>query len=146
MSICLIADSQDRIVELRAMLAPQYTVTSALLDNATLVTRDFDSVVIAADLKMVENIAALKEISQKFKHTRKRILVVDQKARLLVFQAYALGATRVIPHPPTPQDLLMALADCEDPDVASSEAANGAQQAASAGAIEISVEGLVIVS
>jgi putative nucleotidyltransferase with HDIG domain len=138
MSVYLIADSQSRIVELRAMLAPQYTVTAALLDNPKPVTSDIDSVVIAADLKIVENIAALKESFSQFKNARKKIFVVDQKARLLVFQAYALGATRVIPHPLTQQDLLMALADRDDPDMPSGEAAGGARQAASAGAIEIS--------
>jgi putative nucleotidyltransferase with HDIG domain len=138
MSVYLVADNQGRIAELRAMLPPQYNVTSAALDNAKPAISDFDSVVIAADLKIVENIAALKEIFPKFKNARKKIFVVDQKARLLVFQAYALGATRVIPHPLTPQDLLMALADRDDPDMPLGEAAGGAQQAASAGAIEIS--------
>jgi hypothetical protein len=67
MSVCLVADSQGRIAELRVMLTPQYNVTSAVLDNAKPVTSDFDSVVIAADLKIVENIAAFKEIFPQFK-------------------------------------------------------------------------------
>jgi putative nucleotidyltransferase with HDIG domain len=138
MSVHLVADSQGTITELRAMLAPHYAVTSALLGNAQPVNSEFDSVVIAADLKIVENIAALKDIFPRFKNARKKIFVVDQKARLLVFQAYALGATRVIPHPLTPQDLLTAIADCDKSSVTSSEAATGAQQAASAAAIEIS--------
>jgi hypothetical protein len=78
MSVYLVADNQGRIAELRAMLPPQYNVTSAALDNAKPAISDFDSVVIAADLKIVENIAALKEIFPKFKNARKKIFVVDQ--------------------------------------------------------------------
>lgn len=137
-SVHLVADSESNIAELRAMLSPRYAVTSALLGNAAAVTNGVDSVVIAADLKIVENIAALKAIFPKFKTARKKIFVLDQKARLLVFQAYALGATRVISHPIIQQDLFTALADCDESDVAPGETASGVQQAASAGAIAIS--------
>jgi putative nucleotidyltransferase with HDIG domain len=136
MSVHLVADSLGKIAELRAMLAPHYAVTSTLLGNP--INGELGSVVVAADLKIVENIAALKEIFPKFKNAGRKVFVVDQKERLLVFQAYALGATRVISHPLTPQDLLTALAIRDKSGVTSGEAASGAQKAASEGAIEIS--------
>ena len=138
MSVHLVADSQGKLSELRAMLAPHFTVTSSLLGDEDIGHSSFDAVLIAVDLKAVENISALKEIFPKFKTARKKIFVVDQKARLLVFQAFALGATRVIPHPRIAENLLTALADCDKSAVTSGEAAIGAQQAASAGAIELS--------
>jgi putative nucleotidyltransferase with HDIG domain len=139
LSVHLVADRQSTIAELSGMLTPHYAVTSAMLGGPHSVNNEFDFVIIAADLKNVENIAALKDIFPAFKTARKKIFVVDQKARLLVFQAYALGATRVIPHPLIAQSLLAGLADSDKPPATSSvDAAIGAQQAASAGAIELS--------
>jgi putative nucleotidyltransferase with HDIG domain len=139
LSVHLVADKQCTIAELGGMLTPHYAVTSAMLGSGNSGNNDFDFIIIAADLKIVENIAALKDIFPTFKAARKRIFVVDPKARLLVFQAYALGATRVIPPSLIAQNLLAVLADSDKPAVTSSgEAAIGAQQAASAGAIELS--------
>jgi HD-GYP domain-containing protein (c-di-GMP phosphodiesterase class II) len=138
MSVHLVADSQGKLSELRGMLAPHFAVKSSLLGDKDIGHGSFDTVLIAVDLKAVENILALKEILCKFKSARKKIFVVEQKAHLLVFQAYALGATQVIPHPLLAQDLPSALADCDKPAVTSGEAAIGAQRTASAGAIELS--------
>jgi hypothetical protein len=135
LSVHLVADRQCTIAELRGMLTPHYAVTSAMLGSPNSANNEFDFVIIAADLKIVENIAALKDIFPTLKTARKKIFLADPKARLLVFQAYALGATRVIPHPLIAQSLLAVLADSDKPAVISSgEAAIGAQQAASAGA------------
>lgn len=78
------------------MLAPHFTVTSSLLGGEDIGHGGFDAVVIAADLKAVENISALKEVFPKFKNARQRVFVINQKECLLVFQAYALGATHVL--------------------------------------------------
>src|ERR1700694_6225830 len=109
MSVHLVADSQGKLSELRPRLAPHFTVTSSLLGGEDIRHGGFDGVVIAADLKAVESISALKEVFSKFKNARKRIFVIDQKARLLVFQAYALGATHVLAYPLTKQKLLATL-------------------------------------
>src|ERR1700687_4544870 len=134
MSVHLVADSQGKLSELRPMLAPHFTVTSSLLGGEDIRHGGFDGVVIAADLKAVESISALKEVFSKFKNARKRIFVIDQKARLLVFQAYALGATHVLTYPVTQQELLVTLADGDKSGIASGEASAGTQQAASCGA------------
>ena len=133
-SVHLVTDSPGKLSELRAMLAPQFTVTSSLLGDADIGRGGFDAVVIAADLRTVGNISALKEIFPKFKNARKRIFVIDQKERLLVFQAYALGATHVLTHPVTQQKLLATLSDGNNSSIAPEETSRGAQQAASCGA------------
>ena len=137
MSVHLVADSLGKLAELRAMLEPHCTLTSSMLGDGKTINSEFDVAVIAVDLKIVKNIAALKDIFPKFKNARKKIFVIDQKARLLVFQAYALGATQVLPHTVNQQELLAALADA-DKSMTSGEAASGAQLIASAGAAAIS--------
>jgi len=134
MSVRLVAYTQGKLLELRAMLAPHFAVTSSLLGDEDIGHGGFDAVVIAADLKAVENIAALKEIFPKFENARKRIFVIDQKARLLVFQAYALGATHVLTYPVTQQKLLATLSDGDKSGIALEEASRGTRQAASCGA------------
>ena len=113
MSVHLVADNAGKIAELRAMLAPYYAVTSSLLDGENIGHGEFDAVAIAADLKAVENISALKEIFPKFRSARKRIFIIDQTARLLVCQAYALGATHVLSHSASQPNLLAILADSD---------------------------------
>jgi putative nucleotidyltransferase with HDIG domain len=135
MSIHVVADCLGKLAELRALLAPHYIFTSAMLSDGQAIDGQFDSVIIGVDLKIVENIAALKESFPKFKTARRKIFIVDQKARLLIFQAYALGATHVLAHPLNQQELLAALT--EKPGIPSGEAAGGAQLTASAGAAAI---------
>jgi putative nucleotidyltransferase with HDIG domain len=134
MSVHLVADSQGKLSELRPMLAPHFTVTSSLLGGEDIGHGGFDAVVIAADLKAVENISALKESFPKLKNARKRIFVIDQKSHLLVFQAYALGATHVLTYPETQQKLLTTVSDGNNSSIAPEEASRGTQQAASCGA------------
>jgi putative nucleotidyltransferase with HDIG domain len=134
MSVHLVADSQGKLSELRAMLAPHFAVTSSLLDDEDIGHGSFDAVVIAADLKAVENISAIKEVFPKFENARNRIFVIDQKARLLVFQAYALGATHVLAYPVTEQKLLATLSGGNNFRIVPEGASRGTQQAASCGA------------
>ena len=54
---------------------------------------------VAADLRIVDNISALKAVSAKLTRVARRIFVIDSKARLSVVQAYALGATHVLATP-----------------------------------------------
>jgi putative nucleotidyltransferase with HDIG domain len=138
MSVHVIADSHGKIAELRAVLAPHYAVTTSLLGNGNIDHGEPQAVVIATDLKLVENIAALKQVFLKFKNTPKKIFVIDQKARLIVFQAYALGATHVLPHTVNQQELLATLTDSDKPGMTSGEAAGGARMTASGGAAAIS--------
>src|SRR6195256_3131857 len=111
MSVHVVADTAVKLSAVRAILEPHYAVTSELLGGASIPCSESDAVVVTADLRIVENIAALKEVFGRLSHVRKRIFLVDQKARLFTVQAYALGATRVLINPVNQADLLAQLAD-----------------------------------
>jgi putative nucleotidyltransferase with HDIG domain len=137
MSVHVVADTVRKLSDLRAALERQYAVTSELLGGAGTQGGDFDAVVVTADLRVVENIAALKETFGKLTHARKRIFLIDQKARLYTAQAYALGATHVLANPVTQARLLAELADRSHPETGSNEALPGPREAATAGAAAI---------
>jgi putative nucleotidyltransferase with HDIG domain len=131
MSVHIVADSVVKLSALRRMLAPQYAVTSELLSGATGVRSVFDAVVVTADLRIVDNIAALREMFEKLGHVRKRIFLIDQKARLFIVQAYALGATRVLTNPVDQARLLAELADSSPSGTASTDTSRATHEAAS---------------
>ena len=137
MTVHVVADTVTKLSTLRAMLARQHAVTSELLGRASNRCSESDAVVVTADLRVVENIAALKEVFGKLSHVRKRIFLIDQKARLFTVQAYALGATRVLINPVNQADLLAQLADSTPCETGSIDALHGANEAATAGAIAI---------
>jgi putative nucleotidyltransferase with HDIG domain len=78
-------------------LPSQYGVSSELLSSASLQRRDVDAVVVAADLRNLENISALKLLSAKLSKIGRRLFIIEQKTRVSIAQAYALGATQVLP-------------------------------------------------
>jgi putative nucleotidyltransferase with HDIG domain len=137
MTVHIVADTAIRIVALRSMLQEQHAVTSELLSGASRQCGASDAVVVTADLRVVENIAALKEVFGKITHIRKRIFVIDQKARLFTVQAYALGATQVLVNPVDQEILLAQLSDSSRDEIGPDDALHGAGEAAAAGAIAI---------
>jgi putative nucleotidyltransferase with HDIG domain len=137
MPVHVVADTAIKLAALRATLEKQYAVTSELLGGAGVRCSGPDAVVVTVDLRVVKNIAALKEMFGKLSHARKRIFLIDQKARLFTVQAYALGATRVLVNPVNQAKLLAELADSIRPETASIEALRGAHEAANVGATAI---------
>jgi putative nucleotidyltransferase with HDIG domain len=137
MTVHVVADTVTKLSTLRAMLERQHAVTSELLSGASNRCNGSDAVVVTADLGVVENIAALKEVFGKLSHVRKRIFLIDQKARLFTVQAYALGATRVLINPVNQANLLAQLADSTPCETGSIDALLGASEAATEGAIAI---------
>jgi len=137
MPVHVVADTVSKISDLRVTLERQYEVTSELLCGAGTRCGDSDAVIVTADLRVVENIVALKETFGKLAHVRKRIFLIDQKPRLFTVQAYALGATRVLITPVTQVRLLAQLADNIRSEANSNEALDGAREAAMAGAVAI---------
>ena len=137
MPVHVVADTAAKVTALRAILERRHAVTSELLDGRSVQGCGSDALVVTADLRVVENIAALKEMFGKLGHVRKRIFVVDEKARLFTVQAYALGATRVFVNPVNQANLFAALTDTNQPETNSNEALDGAREAATAGAIAI---------
>jgi putative nucleotidyltransferase with HDIG domain len=137
MPVHIVADTAAKLTTLRAILARWHAVTCELLGGASVGDCGSDAVVIATDLRIVENIAALREKLGNLGHVRKRIFLIDQRARLFTVQAYALGATSVFVNPINRVHLLAALTDGIHPDTDSNEAMPGAREAAAAGAIAI---------
>jgi putative nucleotidyltransferase with HDIG domain len=137
MSVHVIADTTNKLSALRAMLEERHAVTSELLSGTSDHCIGSDAVVVTADLRVVENIAALKETFGKLGHVRKRIFLIDQKERLFTVQAYALGATRVLINPVKPANLLAQLADRNPGEARSNDASQGTGEAAATGAIAI---------
>jgi putative nucleotidyltransferase with HDIG domain len=137
MPVHVVADTTSKLSDLRAALERQHSVTSELLRGASNRCSGSDAVVVTADLRAVENIAALKEMFGKLGHVRKRIVLIDHKARLLTVQAYALGATRVLVNSVSQEDLLAELVDDRASQTGTGETLHGARGAASLGATAI---------
>jgi putative nucleotidyltransferase with HDIG domain len=134
MLVHIVADQQSKIAELRLPFGPQYRITCGLLDTENSAPKQCDAIIIAADLRNADNIAALKEISATFKSARRKIFVIDHKERLCAAQAYALGATHVLFNPVYQQSLLAALSDSAKSRDLATDAEQGARATASEGA------------
>ena len=137
MSVHVIADNANKLSILRTMVEGQHAVTSELLSGTSSRCSQVDAVVVTADLRVVENIAALKEAFGKLGHVRKRVFLIDQNERLFTVQAYALGATRVLVNPINQKNLLAQLADSDAGETPSNGALLGTREAATEGAIAI---------
>src|SRR5882724_2845493 len=136
MLIHAIADTRTKLSALSGMLERKCTITSDILGKTESQRKDVDAVIVAADITLVDNIAALKSISKKLTRARQRIFVIDGKGRLAVVQAYALGATHVLSNPVNQAQLLAKLAEGAA-SMSSDEAGTGSAEAASAGAVSI---------
>jgi putative nucleotidyltransferase with HDIG domain len=134
MLVHIVADHTDKISGLRRLFGLQHCVTSSLLNSGNDIPQPCDATIIAADLRNEDNIAALKALSAKTKFARRRIFVIDRKARLLAAQAYALGATHAFFSPVNQGTLLAALAGNNKSSAVSGDAAQGPRGAASGGA------------
>jgi putative nucleotidyltransferase with HDIG domain len=119
------------------MLEQRYAITSELLNGANIPRIDVASIVVAADLTVVENIAALKSVSGKLGRVTKRVFLINGKGRLSVVQAYALGATHVLSEPVNQNQLLAKLSDRNAPPIAPDHPESGGQEAAFAGSASI---------
>jgi putative nucleotidyltransferase with HDIG domain len=137
MCVHLVGDNIAKLSTLRGMLEKRYALTSELLRHADLRGKDIQAIVVAADLRDVDNITAIKEISPKLARIPKRIFLIDRKSRLSTVQAYALGATSVLSNTVTRAQLLAKLADPYAPTVAPSITLEGGREAAFAGAASI---------
>jgi putative nucleotidyltransferase with HDIG domain len=137
MLIHVLGDSIAQLSAVRAMLEQQATVTSELLDGAELRDKEIGAVVVVADLRLVENISALKRVSKNLSQIRRRVFLIDQRSRLSAVQAYALGATHVLTNPVGKAQLLAKLFDHSPSEPARSESLSGGQEAAQAGAASI---------
>ena len=137
MPIYVLADTSSKLSDICRMLRPTFEVSSELLDAARFPSNDVEAVVVSADLRAVDNIAALKAAASKLKKIPKRIFIIDQRTRLAMVQAYALGATDAFFNPFKPSQLLARLTDLETPSIVPDAPGSTAEEAASAGAASI---------
>jgi HD-GYP domain-containing protein (c-di-GMP phosphodiesterase class II) len=134
MRVHVIADSPAKVSTLRAMLERQYAITSEPINDAQIRDGNVDAVLVAADLRIVDNIAAIKQFGKRLNRIANRIFVLDHGSRLSTVQAYALGATGVLPAPIDPAQLLAKLADVTLAGAAPHKMSPSVLEAAAAGA------------
>jgi putative nucleotidyltransferase with HDIG domain len=137
MSVHVIADNPSKAAAVRAMVEQRHVVTSEMLAGASIKPKGIEAAVVAVDVAEVDNIAALKAVSDKLARIPKRIFLIDGKGRLAIVQAYALGATHVMTSPVNPARLLAKLSPLEAPSIAPDQISQGSLEAASAGAASI---------
>jgi response regulator RpfG family c-di-GMP phosphodiesterase len=111
MNVHLVGDDATKLMTLCRMLEKRCTLTSEMLFDARLAGPAIDAIVIDADLRIVDNITALKRIADRLARIPKRIFLTDHKSRLSTVQAYALGATSVLQSTPSRNQLLSKLLD-----------------------------------
>jgi putative nucleotidyltransferase with HDIG domain len=109
MCVQIIGDSKAKLAAVGNLIGDKLPVASELLSKARVRGRDTQAVVVAADLRDVNNISALKNLSDDLSHVSKRVFLIDHHSRLAIVQAYALGATSVLTNPITAQKLLKEL-------------------------------------
>lgn len=106
MYVQIVGDSPPKLSALGHLLKDKLPIATQLLADVCLRGRDINAVVVCADLRNVDNIASLKRLSTDIGCISKRIFLIDQKSRLSVVQAYALGATSVLSNPVDAASLL----------------------------------------
>ncbi|MGY4409025.1 putative nucleotidyltransferase with HDIG domain [Bradyrhizobium sp. LB7.1] len=111
MLVHVLADTSDKLFGLCSVLERQFTVAGERLDVETKLPHAPAAVVIRADLRFVENIAALKARAARLAKAGKRIFLIEQTSRVCISQAYALGATLVLPGKIDQIKLMAALSD-----------------------------------
>jgi putative nucleotidyltransferase with HDIG domain len=137
MFVHVVADTSAELAGVRAALERKHEVTSELLGGASIRRSECQALVVKADLRVLENIAALKKTLGSLDHMRKRIFLLDQTVHLCIAQAYALGATQVLIGPVYQKKLLWALADRVGPGAPPPAESRDENDAAFAGATAI---------
>jgi putative nucleotidyltransferase with HDIG domain len=111
----VLADSSDKLSGICSALEQQFMVAGERLDAEAKLSQVPLAVVIRAELRDVGNIAAIKKRSARLARAIKRIFLVEHPSHVCISQAYALGATLILPGPLNKIRLLAALADPAEP-------------------------------
>ncbi|MCK1743279.1 HD domain-containing protein [Bradyrhizobium sp. 139] len=116
----VLADTSDKLSGLCSIVEEKFTVAGERLDAGAKLSQVPFAIVIRAELRDVDNIAAIKKRAGKLAKATKRIFLLDHTSHVGISQAYALGATLILPGPVNRGTLLAALSDPADPALASS--------------------------
>lgn len=132
----VLADTSDKLSGVCAMLEERFAVAGERLDAEAKLSQVPCVIIIRAELRDVDNIAAIKKRAGQLAKAKKRIFLLDHTSHVVISQAYALGATLVLSGPINRPKLLAALSDpAGPPSASSSEAArhdNAVEAAATA--------------
>ncbi|UVO34066.1 HD domain-containing protein [Bradyrhizobium arachidis] len=132
----VLADSSDKLSGICAALEPQFAVAGERLDAEAKLSQVPSAIVVRAELRDVDTIAAIKRRSARLIKATKRIFLVEHLSHVCISQAYALGATLVLPGLTHKARLLAALADpagpTSDSPAGSAEPDNAVETAATA--------------
>jgi putative nucleotidyltransferase with HDIG domain len=134
----VLADRSDKLSGICSIVERRFTVAGERLDVEARLPHTPLAVVVRADLRNIENIAALKKRAARLAKARKRIFLIEQPSHVCISQAYALGATLVLTGTIDQTRLLAALADRANPENASPDDAPQADNAVEAAATAIS--------
>lgn len=129
----VLADTSDKLAGVCSILDERFAVAGERLDAEAKLSQVPSAIVIHAELRDLDNIAAIKKRAGKLAKAKKRIFLIEHISHVGVSQAYALGATLVLPGAISRAKLLSALSDPADP--SSSETAqpdNAVETAATA--------------
>ncbi|WP_426609177.1 HD-GYP domain-containing protein [Bradyrhizobium sp. McL0616] len=107
----VLADSSDKLSGVCSILDQQFTVAGERLDADGKLSQVPFAIVIRAELRDVDNIAAIKKKAARLAKATKRIFLIEHSSHVSISQAYALGATLVLPGAIDKTKLLAALAD-----------------------------------
>ncbi|TQF31932.1 HD domain-containing phosphohydrolase [Bradyrhizobium sp. UNPA324] len=116
----VLADTSDKLSGICSILQERFTIAGERLDADSRLSQTPAAIVIRAELRDVDNIAAIKRRAGKLAKVRKRIFLLEHTSHVCISQAYALGATLVLPSTVGRTKLLAALADPADRPSASS--------------------------
>jgi HD-GYP domain-containing protein (c-di-GMP phosphodiesterase class II) len=133
----VLADSPAKSAAVCAALHGKYDVTSELLGRPSAELSGYSAVIVKLDLRIVENVMALKRMLESQGDVPKRIFLLDAAVHRCIAQAYALGATLVLSGPVNQARLLRALADDEKPGASSPPHAKDGNSATSVGVAAI---------
>ena len=138
MSVHLVADAADKLPCLHALLEGRYAVTSELLGGTGGHPSEVEAVIVAADLRSVENIAALKELSGKVSGIAQADFSGRPEGALVrSCRPMRWARRRVLGTTVSQAELLAHLAGGGPPECSPNDALHRAGEAASAGAIAI---------
>ncbi|HEV2154969.1 HD-GYP domain-containing protein [Bradyrhizobium sp.] len=131
----ILADTSDKLSGMRSILEEKFNVAGERLDADAKLAQVPSAIVIRAELRDVDNIAAIKKRAGKLAKAKKRIFLLEHTSHVGISQAYALGATLVLPGVVSRAKLLAALSDAAEPLSTSSDLAqpdNAVESAATA--------------